>query len=159
MQDLVQSLDREMKKKAEEWNEELLLEEIYLLKKADSSELNKAFAKHKKIVVFGGTLKENFFAANNKKVSVLLMPAKERHSMDLQTAKKCSENNTTVGFLFSEYLKLGKYQRAQAFRELKKTLKLCKKAKTSTAFFSWASNFFELRKKKDMESVCALLKA
>ena len=101
----------------------------------------------------------DFFAANNKKVSILLMPANKKHALDLQTAKKCSENNTAIGFMFSEYLKLGKYKKAQAFRELKKTLKLCKKAKTKVAFYSWASGFFELRKKKDLESIYAVLKA
>ncbi len=151
MENLTIKKDEKILNKIKEWKETLT--DFEILTKTNLKNLNK----NKKIAVLGGTPQQNAFAANNKKVSVLILPAKKKHSFDLQTAKKCYENKTSVGIIFSDYLSLSEYEKAKAFTELARTLKLCKKAKAKTIVLSGAKNFYELRKVSDMNSLIKIL--
>ncbi len=129
-----------------------------IIKKNDHRELNKAVSQKKKIFVLGGTPQMNAFAANSKKVSFLILPNNKKHAFDLQTAKKCAENNVKIGFVFSDFLKMGKYKKAKNFREIQKSLKLCNKTKIRAEFFSLSEDKNNLRKKEDMDSILKILK-
>ncbi|MGI6589948.1 MAG: hypothetical protein ACOX1V_04800 [Candidatus Iainarchaeum sp.] len=112
--------------------------------KSTDSEINKFRGKVK--AVFGGSVKANELAVKIK-ADFLISPSNTKQFFDLALAKKLAENNTTVVFMFEEFMKLNSFERHLYWKNYLEVVNYCKLKKTKFVVASGSKDALHIRPK------------
>ena len=118
------------------------------------TDLNKI--KNKKTAVIGGSVALNEFATKIK-ANYLLQPSNEKQFFDLGLAKKLSDNDTTVVFMFEDFLSKNSFDRHLYWKNYLEVVNYCKKKKTKFIVASGSTEFTTLKHRKVRQSLMQLL--
>lgn len=130
----------------------------HILKTFNGNEIDR-FKEHCELIaVLGGNAEANAFAANNKKVDLLLMPAgNERNEFDFATARVAKNNGLKIGILFSEFLNSENDKKNRLFRNYLTVAKFCNKLELPMIVFSGAGKAADLRCIEDLSAFSEML--
>lgn len=118
-------------------NERKTKRKAFILTECSQSKIDSLNSKNFVVLLSGGNLKKNSFAANSRNARFLLLPAKnEKKSIDLQIAKKISEKKMGVAFLLNKIIELQPVTLSYFVRWTSNIFPLFLKAKTPIFFFS-----------------------
>jgi RNase P/RNase MRP subunit p30 len=118
----------------------------YLIsEKTPDSELQKL--KDKRKAVIGGSVKSNEFAVRIKS-NFLLQPSNTGQYFDLGLAKKLSDNNIVVVFMFEELLSKNSFERHKYWKNYLDVVNYCKRKNTKFFVASGCKEPLNMRSKK-----------
>ena len=81
------------------------------------------------------------------KADFLISPSNTKQFFDLALAKKLAENNTTVVFMFEEFMKLNSFERHLYWKNYLEVVNYCKLKKTKFVVASGSKDALHIRPK------------